>query len=182
MPTRLADVEADALVAIRALIAREGGLVDNPRDRGGLTKYGITIPYYVRYRRDAVMREDIINLTEPQAVLIYYENTWVQARLSAIVGCPSIKEMMFDWCVTSGEAFAIRALQDYLGVFQDAKIGPVTSQALSDAVNRHGEATVRHDLVDLRFEKIIKFVQHHPDQVEFLLGWYRRVNVFRPYQ
>src|SRR5215468_2796972 len=57
-------------LAVAKTLIREGGarFTDNPDDRGGATKYGIS--------QRAYPNEDIANLTEDQAKAIYKQDYW----------------------------------------------------------------------------------------------------------
>ena len=55
------------------VLEHEGGFVDDPDDKGGMTKYGISKRSYPDV--------DIENLTKAEAVQIYYEIIGNQVRL-----------------------------------------------------------------------------------------------------
>jgi lysozyme family protein len=54
---------------IGPLLNREGGYVNNPNDRGGATKFGISQASYPSL--------NIATLTRPEAEKIYYNNYWL---------------------------------------------------------------------------------------------------------
>ena len=64
---------------IRDIISKtihiEGGLVDNPKDPGGLTNHGIS--------QRAFPKLDIRNLTFEQAIQISYDHYWTPGNLSS---------------------------------------------------------------------------------------------------
>lgn len=110
--------------AFRILIGHEGGYVNDPRDPGGETKFGIS--------KRAYPNEDIRNLTIERARAIYYRDYWIRS------GCERAPEAMrfdlFDTAVNSGLSRAVRLLQLAAGVEDDGEIGPVTLKALRDAI------------------------------------------------
>jgi len=109
--------------AFRILIGHEGGYVNDPRDPGGETKFGIS--------KRAYPFEDIRNLTIDRARAIYYRDYWIRS------GCERVPEAMrfdlFDTAVNSGLSRAVRLLQLAAGVEDDGEIGPVTLKALRNA-------------------------------------------------
>jgi len=92
---------ADATTAIRNVIGREGGLVDNPADRGGLTKYGIS--------QSAYPKLDIASLTADQAAAIYKRDFWDAIKADQLD--PAIREMAFDAAVNQGVNWTKTALE-----------------------------------------------------------------------
>ena len=96
---------ADATAAIRNVIGREGGLANNPADRGGLTKYGISQRAYPNL--------DIQNLTAQQAAEIYKRDFWDAIKADQLD--PVIREMAFDAAVNQGVSWTKTALEQAKG-------------------------------------------------------------------
>lgn len=107
-------------IAFERLIGHEGGYVNDPRDPGGETKYGIS--------KRAYPNEDIRGMTLERAKEIYINDYWF------MVGCdraPSAARFdLFDMAVNSGVKRAIMTAQEALDVPVDGVIGPVTLQAM----------------------------------------------------
>lgn len=107
-------------IAFERLIGHEGGYVNDPRDPGGETKYGIS--------KRAYPGEDIRGMTLDRAKQIYANDYWFLA------GCdraPSAARFdLFDMAVNSGVKRAIMTAQEALDVPVDGVIGPVTLQAM----------------------------------------------------
>jgi lysozyme family protein len=107
--------------AFAALIGNEGGLVDNPADPGGLTKYGVS--------KRAYPMEDIRNLTLDRAKQIYFRDYWTPA------GCENVPEAirfdLFDTAVNSGIRAAVKCLQTAAGCPIDGVLGPQTLAAIA---------------------------------------------------
>lgn len=96
-------------------------ITDDPRDRGGLTKYGIS--------QTAHPGVDIRNLTEAGATAIYKRMYW-----DAVSGDklnPIIAACTFDAAVNMGPLTARLMLQRVAKVKQDGDIGPATLAALA---------------------------------------------------
>lgn len=105
--------------AFERVIGHEGGYVNDPRDPGGETKFGISKRSYPNV--------NIRDLTIEQAKEIYRRDFW-----DAIAGAPeAVKFQVFDFAVNSGIQTAIRKLQAAVGVADDGHWGPVSAQRIA---------------------------------------------------
>jgi lysozyme family protein len=95
---------ADFNKAIVTTLAREGGskFTDDPNDRGGATKYGISQRSYPNI--------DIRNLSEQDARTIYKRDYWDRLRGDEITS-QVIAEQLFDTCVNMGVKTGSRLAQ-----------------------------------------------------------------------
>lgn len=107
--------------AFERLIGHEGGYVNDPRDPGGETKFGISKRSYPA--------EDIKALTLERAKAIYRRDFWGMAGCDAVPD--AMKFDLFDMAVNSGPVTAIKTLQRSAGVTPDGLLGPITLQALN---------------------------------------------------
>ena len=142
--------------AFDMVIGHEGGFVDDPRDPGGATKFGISQRQYPL--------EDIPNLTLDRAKAIYQRDYWQAIRGDELP--PAVGLCMFDFGVNSGVTQAIRTLQKVLDVPVDGDIGPVTLTALK----AHG---ARQLVVDIQAERLL-FLTRLTTFDTFGRGWTRR--------
>ena len=94
----------------------EGGYVNDPRDPGGETKFGISKRSYPA--------EDIAGLTLDRAKAIYRRDFWGPAGCDAVPD--AIKFDMFDTAVNSAPRTAIKILQRAVGELDDGILGPHT--------------------------------------------------------
>lgn len=106
--------------AFERLIGHEGGYVNDPRDPGGETKYGIS--------KRAYPGEDIAGMTLERARELYRRDYWSPAGCDAVPD--GVKFDLFDMAVNSGVKTAIRTLQRAVGTDDDGVLGPVTLQAV----------------------------------------------------
>lgn len=109
--------------AFQRLIGHEGGYVNDPRDPGGETKYGIS--------RRSYPGEDIAGMTLERAKEIYLRDYWGPAGCDAAPA--GIKFDLFDMAVNSGVKPAVRTLQRAAGFTDravDGVLGPRTLQAV----------------------------------------------------
>lgn len=88
--------------AVQAVLAREGGLNDNPADRGGLTNFGISS----RANPDV----DVKHLTLDKAKSIYFERYW--KPLGADQLPEDVRDMAFDSAVNHGVQWTKRVLAE----------------------------------------------------------------------
>jgi lysozyme family protein len=105
--------------AVEIILRWEGGYVNDPRDPGGETRYGIS--------KKSFPDLDIANLTLHQAKQIYLEQYWMPVRareLPVILRLP-----VFDTAVNMGVKTAIKLLQKAAYVVVDGHVGPKTIEA-----------------------------------------------------
>lgn len=109
--------------AFEALIGREGGYVNDPRDPGGETKFGIS--------RRSYPKVDIRALTLDQAKAIYFRDFWKPAKCDELP--PGVAFDVFDMAVNSSVKTAVRTLQRALGVADDGRLGSISLEAARQA-------------------------------------------------
>lgn len=133
--------------AVAAVLKREGGYSNDPRDNGGETKYGIS--------KRAYPQLNIASLTIDQAIEIYRRDYWLKIRGDDLPR--SVAWCVFDQAVNRGVGAASMTLQRALGVMVDGSIGPETIAAARRAdwfnlvANIQAEAVVAYaDLDDWR--------------------------------
>ena len=86
---------------IQRILQREGGYVNNPNDRGGMTNYGISQRAYPNL--------DIANLTPEDAAGIYQRDYY--DAIGADMLPESIREIAFDAAVNHGPSYAKQLIQ-----------------------------------------------------------------------
>lgn len=106
--------------AFEKLIGHEGGYVDDRRDRGGETNYGIS--------RRSYPGEDIQGMTLTRAKTIYARDYWGPAGCDALPD--GAKLQVFDMAVNSGVKTAIRTVQRAVGETADGILGQRTLMAI----------------------------------------------------
>jgi lysozyme family protein len=165
-----------------ALIEREGGFADRPDDRGGPTKYGVTIPTLRAFRRSVQghvpgtregWRESIENLSRIEARRIYINRFYERYGISLLPGI-SVQEVTLDCAVLHGPRRAIQWLQRAVGTKPDGIIGPETEAA----VMRHDHFQTVARITARRARFLARLVKRHPDQIPFLVGWIDRAASF----
>ncbi|AXF86623.1 hypothetical protein DTO96_102378 [Ephemeroptericola cinctiostellae] len=143
------------------LIGHEGGYVNDSRDPGGETNWGVTKRTALAHGYNGSMRQ----LSRDQAKDIYYKAFWLRA--SADKYDESIGFQLFDAAVNHGIGNAIRMLQRAVGVVDDGSIGALTLAAIA--------SKDRNDvLLAFNAERLV-FYTNLSTFTTFGKGWVRRV-------
>lgn len=147
------------------------GYVNDPSDRGGETKYGIS--------KNANPDLDIANLDWEAAKRIYMKRYWYPGDCEDIAayGLPRLALLHFDGCVNHGIGRASVFLQRSVGADPDGDVGPETMKILS-SVDEH--VTI-DKICDMRTAFYRELASSDPSQGRFLNGWLRRINELREY-
>jgi len=106
--------------AFEKLLGHEGGYVNDPRDPGGETKFGIS--------KRAYPGEDIAGMTVERAKQIYLRDYWGPAGCDAVPD--AVRFDLFDMAVNAGVKTAIRTLQAASFANPDGVLGPRTLLAV----------------------------------------------------
>lgn len=136
----MASVEPRVRAIAKEIVAREGGYVNDPDDRGGATKYGVTIHTMRRLGLDLngdgrVTSADVKQLTRAQAEAIFLEHYFTKPRIDELP--EPLQATVFDMYVNAG-GHAVKILQRLLGkmgfpVTVDGAIGAKTIAATARA-------------------------------------------------
>lgn len=147
----------------------EGGEVNDPRDPGGHTNFGITQKTLDRARwkwPDAGLPKSVSDLEPEHVQFIYRKDYWDVCRCSELPAAVAVQ--VFDAAVNQGPEDAIRFLQKAAGAKADGKIGPLTISAANNCdahkLAREFAAYRGHDYALL----------DHLDDI-YGLGWMRRL-------
>lgn len=167
--------------AIDELILREGGFVNDPADRGGPTKYGITQERLSQWRGIIATAEDVANLTKEEARAIY--EAIYAAPLERIAAFPDLYRLVLDVSVLSGPTTAVRLLQmalNHLGGSPSLTVDGVLGPHTADAVASVPTPALVQALVAARIPALVRIVEGDPTQLRFLEGWVVRTLGFLP--
>jgi lysozyme family protein len=154
------------LKAFDYVMYHEGGYVNDPRDAGGETKFGISKRSYPHL--------DIKNLTHDQARQIYFCDFWTKAKCEQINN-ENIAIKFFDLAVHAGIRQAVKLIQRALrsaeqSVADDGIIGPLTLQAINKADPTDLLAALKSEAAG--YYRLI--VHANPSQRKFINGWLNR--------
>ena len=146
---------------IEQVLEHEGGYVNDPKDLGGETKYGITKRFYPDI--------DIKNLTIEQATDIYKSDYWDKNKVESLP--QNLWHIYFDMCVNMGKRTAVKVLQRAAvnkgrDIEVDGGLGPMTIGALKGVELDRVRA--------FRVKYYVDLITARPEQEKFFLGWFRR--------
>ena len=146
---------------IEKVLEHEGGYVNDPKDLGGETKYGITKRFYPEV--------DIKNLTIEQATEIYKKDYWDKNKVESLP--QNLWHIYFDMCVNMGKRTAVKVLQRAAvnkgrDIEVDGGLGPMTIGALKGVELDRVRA--------FRVKYYVDLITARPEQEKFYLGWFRR--------
>ena len=146
---------------INKVLEHEGGYVNDPKDLGGETKYGITKRFYPDV--------DIKNLTIEQATEIYKKDYWDKNKVESLP--QNLWHIYFDMCVNMGKRTAVKVLQRAAvnkgrDIEVDGGLGPMTIGALKGVELDRVRA--------FRVKYYVDLITARPEQEKFYLGWFRR--------
>ena len=168
---------------LNELIQREGGYVNDPTDRGGATKYGIT---------EAVARANgykghMKDLPIDVAKAIYKKQYWTSPRFDQVnIINSKVAEELLDTGVNCGVAFAKPLLQRALNLLNnqgkegwsdlavDGIYGPETLSALKTYFakrGKDGETALLRVLNILQGNRYIEITERNLNQEKYFYGW-----------
>jgi lysozyme family protein len=155
--------------ALDAVLRFEGGYVDDPRDPGGATKFGITRQTLSEARGRPVDKAEVRALDRVEAARIFRARYWDVVRCDDLPA--GLDLTVFDVAVNSGPRRAVLLLQDALEVQADGRLGPVTLAAC--------RARDASRLIDGLCDRRLAFLKSLPTWPAFGRGWSRRVESVR---
>ena len=146
---------------IEVVLHHEGGYVNDPKDPGGETNFGIA----KRSHPDV----DIKNLTKDGAKEIYKEHYWDKNKVESLP--EDLRHIYFDMCVNQGKGRAVKILQRAANakgadLVVDGGMGPKTIAAMEGVELQRVRA--------YRVKYYADLVTPKPDLEKFYFGWFRR--------
>lgn len=149
-------------IAVRGVLAREGGYVHDATDPGGETNRGLSRRQYPDL--------DLANLTDEQAADIYWRDYWSALSCDQLPAVVATK--LFDCAVHCGHQQAVLILQraaNDLGCHLqlDGWLGPVTRTTI---MGMHKTALVCA-MAARQYERYQEIVRRNPALRKFATGW-----------
>ncbi len=156
---------------IEAVILREGGdkFTDIPEDKGGPTRFGVTLPALADWLGRPATVDDLKAMTWKDAHELY-RDLYVQKPGFGIIGSQSLLALVVDTAVNFGVTGAVRLLQRAIGVKDDGVFGPLTKQAILQA-DFNG---LYRRLCAERIRSRGHTITRDPSQAKFAFGWANR--------
>ena len=172
-------------------------LTDDPADRGGITKYGVSLAFLKDIAEDGqdsrdtldrmgirlpITREVIKSLTCEQAASLFKWQFWDRLHCDDLP--PRLALLLYDAAVNHGPSRAVRLAQQAYNAISpahklavDGILGPLTRAALARA-----DTPEAHEaMLAMRWEFYKGIMNRDPSQRRFHDGWRNRVNNLRAY-
>jgi lysozyme family protein len=165
-----------------AIVGREGGFVNNPDDRGGPTRWGVTEKVARAHGYQGDMRE----LPRETALAIFDADYWTGPRFDQVHAVSErIAEELCDTGVNMGPGVQAKMLQRWLNVFNlkgvlypelvaDGQIGPRTLVALKAFLAKRdseGEAVMVRALNCSQGGRYLELAEQREANEAFVYGW-----------
>ncbi len=166
----------------------EAGFVDNPDDRGGPTKGGITEVEARAWGYEGDMRE----LDIPTIFQIYVDRFWNRLGLDKMFDLHPlmryVADMVFDFGINSGRSAAGKWLQNYLNIcnkkgtlYKDLVVDGVVGAATYTTLNTYVQLNRRDHIQNMLFAIITwqgahwqKCAINREKNETFVMGWLNR--------
>lgn len=170
------------------ILPNEGGYVNNPNDRGGVTNFGITQATYDKWARNNNRILDDVKFISLPTVTEIYKSFWIKSRCDLLWDyVPALTVHHFDFIVNAGyerkgtDAAEIlqRTINKYIPTVEDGYVGPKT---LGNIISYVRSNPLRADIIlsfeyaSLRIKYYNAIVEKNESQREFLKGWINRVH------
>jgi len=183
---------ADFKIALRETLGIEGGISNNPKDRGGFTYKGISRkawPYWEGWsivdrwlNNWSNIHPDDVSKLDYLVERFYRENFWDRISLSNIIN-QKIANELFDTGVNAHPKKAVRFLQTALNLlnrngelYEDISVDEILGIKTLDLTNKHPYPDALLKLLNgLQLSYYIAICEKDPSQEEFLRGWLKRV-------
>jgi lysozyme family protein len=156
------------------ILRYEGGIVNDPDDRGGMTNRGVTFSTFKEYRKSIGMGtpsiDDLKMISDTEWTDILKKFYWDPCNGDNITH-QGVANFIVDWAWGSGQRTATKQVQKLLGVTVDGSFGIKTLTAL----NKQYEAEFINVLFKLRKDFLINICKNNNTQLKFLNGWLNRL-------
>lgn len=154
----------------------DGGFTLDPSDRGGATKWGISLRALSASRGTKCTPEDVRDLSKEEALRIYRKDYWLPLSCHLLFSS-QVATAVFDLGVLFGPGISAKNAQiacrsaGFPRTVSDGIIGPITLKALN-AVSFPVWCAAYQKLF---FDRILEIVQNDQTQAGYVRGWENRV-------
>lgn len=143
---------------------------NHPADRGGPTKWGITLRAYQDFLPNNDVTVDDIKALKEVHARAFYRQKYIEGPGYDRIGSPFLIGCVVDAAVNHGPRRATKWLQRAVGTKQDGILGPNTLQA----VNRQDDIITALKFLSFRVKFYGYLVTRDTSQAVFAHGWNNR--------
>lgn len=162
---------------IRDIIRREGGYVNHPADKGGPTKYGITIANYRSWIKNPQATAGELSQLSPDNAVKFYRWYFAERRINDLP--LELLPLVLDMCTLHSPIGVSTILNRVADFYDDTRPrGPV----FHDLVEQFGPRTTAALITLSRVAYFRELCNQDPSQKAFLLGWLNRCAEFEPWK
>lgn len=167
--------------AVTVVLHHEGGYVDDKKDRGGVTNFGISLRYLRDIKIDvngdgAIDGKDIRLMDKGEATEIYKKYWWDKYHYNNIVDT-ILATKVLDLSVNVGEIEAHKIVQRALNTNgTTVSIDGILGKHSFDAINSQSNDTL---LKCIRAQSVLFYlnlIKIHPQYIKYRDGWLRRAD------
>lgn len=166
-------------IALQWIFHAEGGYVNDPKDPGGATRYGISLRYLKGKGKlgdidgdGDIDADDIKELTKSKAAELYRVDFWDKCSCDKLPLPLAI--ILFDQAVNTGVRTAARSLQRHTGAKVDGVIGKQTI-ARAIAKFRQNPTWFVASYMSRRAKYYHKITIENITFTKFIKGWFIRL-------
>lgn len=153
---------------VEKILQHEGGFVNDPNDKGGATKFGITLDTLSDWKHKEVTTADIQALTKDEAVQIYLSK-YIYGPGFDTIPDDKVRYLVVDMWVHHGPRRATLIIQKSLGLPGDGILGPKTLSYL-----RSFDISIFSKVLSNRMRFYGTLITKDPTQAKFAAGWLDR--------
>jgi lysozyme family protein len=169
--------------AFAVVLKHEGGFVNDPNDKGGPTKYGVSLYWlksqgltFADVNHDGRIDIDDIKSLTPELAKVFYKQMWWDKYGYGNIANADIATRIFDMAVNMGGIQANKLAQRAATrcgqlCAADGVFGPVSFNAITAS---SPECWIRQ-FKDLCAEFYRTLTITHPETSKYLNGWLKRV-------
>lgn len=169
--------------AVQDILRHEGGYSDQPNDKGGATKYGISLRYLKSLGSNGDINNDgsiddndikVIDINK--ATAFYRRGFWDKYGYDRINNA-SVAEKIFDLSVNMGPETAHKLIQKAVNLGRlsnTLKEDGILGQKTIDAVNSLNADRLLLRLNGVAISRYIDIAERDPTQKIFIDGWLKR--------
>ena len=150
------------------LLIHEGGFVNHPEDKGGITNLGVTARVWEEWVGHPVSEKEMRNLTPLMVKPLYKRKYWDACFADDLIS--GLDYCVFDVAVNSGVGRAIKLLQSCVGATPDGSYGSITNALVKKA------SLNPNRIIELYSAKRLEFLESLRTFSTFGKGWSRRVS------